>query len=175
MYLAKIGFLPMCEQLFEKCITSSEVSRELLRKEYTPERPVLEKAFKSWLMIEEPKNPTRIQEFRNMGIHLGEAEIIAIAQNIPKHPAQDKEDPIPNRAVIIIDDLDGREISRGLQLPVTGTIGVLLFATRRNIILPLQCEKFLDELVGTTFYLSAQMLLSIRHEIDLIKQDKTKL
>jgi predicted nucleic acid-binding protein len=159
MYLAKIGFLPFCDKLFAKCITTPGVFQELLQKEHIPERSTLEKAFNSWLTIENPNYQPEKSEYIQMGLHAGEIEVIELAKKIRN----------TSKSLVIIDDLDAREICHGLHLPVTGTIGILLSAVRKHIISISECEIFVDKLVNTSFYLSARMLSTIRQELDSFK------
>ena len=73
----------------------------------------------------------------------GESSVLAWARS---HPG----------SVAIIDDLQGRRCASALQVPVVGTLGIVLMAKRRGAI-PV-ARPVLEKLVARGMYLSAQII-----------------
>jgi len=86
-----------------------------------------------------------------MQIHRGEATIIAIAREFKII----RKDPIA-----IIDDLVAREIARTLNIPVIGTVGILLRATKKALLTPNQFKNKLQMLVEETEFRMSVKLYS---------------
>lgn len=158
IYLGKIGALTLVPKLFSHCYTTLLVKEAILRKENTPEYPILEEVFSDWLKIKEPKNQNLRKRLEEMQIHPGEASIIALGKEL-----QDKV----KENVIIIDDLAAREIARTLDLNITGTIGVILKSMRLEIITKKKSKNFIQFLVeNTTFRISATLYSKVLKAID---------
>ena len=162
IYLGKIGALDILPQLFDEIWTCQEVKDEVLREETAPEIPVLKKAFYSWLQIHQPKNEPLINRLLELQLHRGEAVVIAIANELSK---------LRKEPVAIIDDLAARDVARTLEIPVIGTVGVLLKGVKMAIIetehFKNQIKKLIEE---TDFRMSIQIYLKLMEELETIKK-----
>lgn len=141
IYLAKLGVLRILPQLFSEVWTSDEVKREVLSKQSAPEIPILEKAFIAWLRLYTIKNPDLVTNLQKLNIHVGEASVIATAHELK----QERKEP-----VAIIDDLTAREIARTFEIPVIGTVGILLKGAKEKFMTVEQCKNHLTRLVEET-------------------------
>lgn len=160
IYLSKIGALYLIPKLFTECYTTSIVKKEVLSDENVAEYSVLKDFFSSCLLLKKPINRQLVDRLKELHIHAGEASVLALAKEL-----QDNAD----ESVIIIDDLAAREIARTLGLKITGTIGVLLKATRLKFINIEKCKNFLHNLVeNTTFRISSALYSKILKEIEKI-------
>jgi len=83
------------------------------------------------------------EEIMLWGLGKGESAVLAIAV---AHPGM----------MAILDDLAGRKCAAWLQVPVRGTLGIVLAAKRRGII-PL-ARPVLEELISSGLYLSRAVL-----------------
>lgn len=63
---------------------------------------------------------------------------------------------------VVLDDLDARRVARRLGLEPIGTVGLLLAAKKRGIILSLKAE--LDRLQKMAFWISAQLRAEVLKE-----------
>ena len=75
-------------------------------------------------------------------IDRGEASAILLALTMPN-------------STIIMDDLKGRTFAKQFKLNVTGTIGVIIAAKNKNIIISI--KPILDKIKETNFYISKEI------------------
>lgn len=91
--------------------------------------------------IRPPQNAPLVQAL-SADLGIGEAEAIALATEVPD-------------GLLIIDDAQGRRVARGLDLGVTGLLGVLIEAKARGLISAI--SPLLDQLIAEGFWLSEAM------------------
>ncbi len=157
IYLSKLGIIEILPQLFTRIITTRTVKQEVLQEKTAPELVILSEVFSSWLEVKRADEKI-VKKLTELQIHKGEAEVIAIGRELL---AKEKS------TVVIIDDLLAREIATSLGLTVTGTIGVLLKATKEKVIARKECQTLLEQLITTTtFRLSARVYAKILKEIE---------
>ncbi|MCG3253838.1 MAG: hypothetical protein KAX09_08325, partial [Candidatus Heimdallarchaeota archaeon] len=130
IYLSKLGIIEILPQLFSRIVTTQTVKQEVLQEKTAPELVILSEVFSSWLEVKRADEKI-VKKLTELQIHKGEAEVIAIGRELL---AKEKS------TVVIIDDLLAREIATSLGLTVTGTIGVLLKATKEKIIARKECQ-----------------------------------
>ncbi|NVM00783.1 MAG: DUF3368 domain-containing protein [Candidatus Helarchaeota archaeon] len=141
IYLGKLGVIRLLPQLFSEVWTSEEVKKEVLSQKATPEFPVLEEAFSTWLKIYSVKDTSLLTKLLKLNIHRGEAYVIMIAYEL-KHL---KKEPIA-----IIDDLTAREIAVTFEIPVIGTVGVLLRGVKEIFLTKEKCKNLFEKLIEET-------------------------
>jgi len=157
IYLSKLGIIEILPKLFTRIITTRTVKQEVLQEKTAPEQAILSEVFGSWLEVEKADEKI-VKKLTELQIHKGEAEVIAIGRELL---AKEKS------TVVIIDDLLAREIATSLGLTVTGTIGVLLKATKEKVIVRKECQTLLEQLItSTSFRLSARVYAKILKEIE---------
>ena len=160
IYLGKLGAFSLLTQLFHEIWTSQEVKQEVLSSESTPEKPVLQEAFSSWLKIYQIKDQSFLTRILDLQIHRGEASVIAIAKEL-----QD----LKRDSIVIIDDLTAREIARTLNLPIIGTIGVLLRSVKKKLLTPKDFRQKLNILIEETdFRMSIKLYSQLLKEFEKI-------
>jgi predicted nucleic acid-binding protein len=157
IYLGKLGLLSLLQQLFEQVLTVDTVREEVLDSS-TSEYAVLHSAFSDWLVVSKvPKNPllTRLGE---MGLHPGEVDALVLAY----HTKEQKSD-----SVIVVDDLAARDVARTLGLKVTGTIGIILRATRNRLLTKNESRAKICSLVEeTSFRMSASLYSRVISDLE---------
>jgi predicted nucleic acid-binding protein len=157
IYLSKLGIIEILPQLFTRIVTTRTVKQEVLQEKTAPELAILSEVFNSWLEVESADEKI-VKKITELQIHRGEAEVIAIGRGLL---AKEKS------TVVIIDDLLAREIATSLGLTVTGTIGIILKATKEKIISGKEGQTLLEQLITTTtFRLTARVYAQILKEIE---------
>jgi hypothetical protein len=151
IYLGKIGLIDLLPQLFTEIWTSIEVKEEVLKEKSAPEILILKQAFDSWLQIHPVNDSKLLTKLMELQIHRGEATIIAIARDL----IYTKKD-----SIAIIDDLAAREIARTFDIPVIGTVGILLRAVKKTILTPDRFKSKIRMLVEETDFRMSVKLYS---------------
>ncbi|MGC9444930.1 MAG: DUF3368 domain-containing protein [Candidatus Methanospirareceae archaeon] len=143
--LAKIGMLGI---LREDLVIPQAVFAELTEsaKEYADE-------FDTWCKerVIEVKDP-RAVEYLELMLGKGEAEAIALAEELKTN-------------IVLIDDLKARKIAKLRGLNVIGTLGILLDAKDRGIIV--EIRPLLEELMKKRIRISKELYdrtLELAHE-----------
>jgi len=127
--LDNIGMLDVLKELYGKVFITEEVSKEF------------GKTVPDWIEVRKVSDNKYLKLMKNF-VDLGEASTIALAV---------ETDDI----VIILDDLKARKLGQKLNLKITGTIGVLVKARKRNIITSTQ--EVLNKLRNEGFRISDEI------------------
>jgi predicted nucleic acid-binding protein len=127
--LTKIKELNLLKLLYSKVIITSEIANE-----FGSELP-------DWVTVY-PIERNNIKLLFESKIDSGEASAILLALTMPN-------------STIIMDDLKGRIFAKQFKLNVTGTIGVIIAAKNKNIILSI--KPILDKIKATNFYISKEI------------------
>ena len=120
--------LDVLKELYGKVFITEEVSKEF------------GKTVPDWIEVRKVSDNKYLKLMKNF-VDLGEASTIALAV---------ETDDIVN----ILDDLKARKLAQKLNLKITGTIGVLVKARKRNIITSTQ--EVLNKLRNEGFRISIQ-------------------
>ncbi len=126
--LAGIGQLALLHMLFGRVSVTSTVADEVLQGGNFPDGPALSQGFTDgWLQrlhLNNPEHHAQAQSLMNLHqIDAGEAMSMVLAQQ-----AQAAGD----QALLIMDDLRGRNAAQHARLGVVGTAGLLLLAKRQG-------------------------------------------
>lgn len=151
--LAKIQHLNLLKSLFEKVYITPIVYKELMSKTGVEEEEEIEKALKEFITIKEIEASPPEVEYTLKEIGGGEKQSIELAYKSK------------SSAILLIDDKAGRQSAKRLNIPTTGTIGVLIIAKNKGLvenvtgILKLMREKgywFSDEIIETAKKLTGE-------------------
>lgn len=93
----------------------------------------------SWLHVVAVQDQTLVAEHRTLSLDVGEAEAIALAR---EHPG----------ATLLLDERRGRRFARSLNLPVVGSVGILVRAKQAGLVSAVR--PLLDALLHHGFFLS---------------------
>lgn len=114
-----INRLTLLPALFEEIIVPRAVYDEVAGQ--GPDRiGATELADADWIQVEEPSESTTIEPLL-LGLDIGELQVLLLARQLQPD-------------WVLIDERLGRRVARALQLPVKGTVGVLLAAFHANLI-----------------------------------------
>lgn len=160
IYLGKIGAINLLTKIFDEIYTTTEVVNEVNKKEFAPEKNVLEQFISTHIKVKNPQNHDLKTKIASLQIYIGEASIIVLAEEFSKND----EHP-----TLIIDDLAAREVAIAMNLTITGTIGIILRATKQKFITKKRAKYLIDQLVfKTNFRLSAQVYAKTLNYLDKI-------
>jgi predicted nucleic acid-binding protein len=137
--LNKIGELELINKVYQSITTTVEV-----KQEFSDPLP-------DWIKIEKVKD-LNYQKILETQIDKGEASAIALAI--------EKESPL-----LLLDDLKARKLALKLNLPFTGTLGIINKAKEVGVIKSI--KPIIEKLTETDFRISfniIQELLRINHE-----------
>ena len=140
IFLSRAGLIDLLQLVSSKVIVPEVVASEIeVRGESDPTARAL--ATTSWLVVTQtPPVPPQIQAW---GLGPGESSVLAWAQAYPGSEA-------------IIDDLAGRRCAAALNIPVRGTLGLVLIAKQRGHIS--SARNVLQQLRQGGMYLSDRVL-----------------
>jgi hypothetical protein len=131
--LEAVGHLGILQQLYSGVLVPGAVAHEC-----GPQLP-------AWIHVQTVQNQAAVNSLR-LELGDGEAEAIALAVEV-------------QATRLILDDKKARRIARQLQLPVTGTLAVLLRAKERGII-P-RVADVIGALVASGFRLSDALIQEV--------------
>lgn len=145
--LAKVGYLDLLYELFEQVIIPQAVYSELT----TGNHPAAEMVSTlSWLEVGQISDPKQVKVLQlTSNLDLGEVAAIILAEEL-------KADQL------LIDERAARRVAKTKQLPVIGTVGILILAKERGLID--EMKPILDAMInngtriGERLYLQALIL-----------------
>lgn len=127
--LTNAGHLDVLRKVYGRILTTSLVVQEF------------GSALPDWIEVRDPLDTQLVTRFMDL-VDAGEASAIALAMET-------------DRSVVILDDLAARRLAMDLELPHTGTLGVLLKAKSNAMIASL--APVLHDLKRVGFRLSSEV------------------
>ena len=134
-----LGRLDLLRELYDEVLIPQAVYEEFVATERAVRQAALGSA--PWIRPVLLANPQRARVY--IGLDLGEAEVLALAEERAAR-------------LVIIDELKGRRYAQRLEMPLTGTLGLLLLAKERGLVANL--APLLVELQEAGLYLSAALI-----------------
>ena len=158
--LARIGHLELLNTLFGSASVTSIVADEVLEGGRFPDAAVLSQALsQTWLLRVHLHRPDQISQARSLinlhQIDMGEASSMVLAQQAHAEGKQ---------ALLVMDDLRGRNAAQHAGLPVIGTTGVLLLAKRQGLLN--RVKPLLLDLRQNGYFLSQRLIDSALQQAD---------
>jgi uncharacterized protein len=142
VYLTRLGHLDWLRAIYGSVILPHAVSQEVtVGGKNLPESHAVRGAIADgWMSVRVPSRAAALPF--DVELDPGETEAIALAVEL--------------EAVLIIDEMAGRQVAKEMGLSITGTVGVMLAANLRGLCASLAGE--LDRLeTETTFWLSNEL------------------
>jgi predicted nucleic acid-binding protein len=140
IFLSRSHHLDLLQAFAREIWVPEPVAREILHR---GQQDITAKAIEQidWLITQPVSHiPTTITEWR---LGVGESSVLALAN---EHPGTET----------IIDDLAGRKCAASLNIPVRGTLGIVLIAKKRGLI-P-KARPVIEEMMQTGLYLSRKVV-----------------
>ncbi len=141
--LWSIEQLPLLHALYGDILMPQAVHQEFLATKTPRRQEALDAS--PWLQSTALSNPRQALVY--MGLDRGESEVLALALE-------------RNVRLVILDERRGRLYAKRLELPLTGTVGVVLAAKEAGLV-PF-VTPLLEELVQKGLYLSQEILTKAR-------------
>ncbi|MBD5476146.1 MAG: DUF3368 domain-containing protein [Lachnospiraceae bacterium] len=139
--LSHVGQLNILKKLYGEIIIPEAVYRELSVKEESVCKKTVDSSL-DWIRVDTIENQMAKTMYRTQ-LHDGEVEVMILAKEI----AAD---------VVIIDDANAKKHAKYLDLPVTGTLGVLIKAKQKGYIDEL--KPVLQRMVENGIYISQSLI-----------------
>ena len=138
--LAKIDKMNLIRDIFGKVVIPEDVYRELTAGTHSAADAV---PFASWIEVRSPANSQNVSALRSATkLGLGECAAMILAEELDANQ-------------VLIDDLDARRVAQSRNLPVIGTVGLLLIAKRRGLIDSV--KEILDALIARDTRISPRL------------------
>ena len=139
--LSHVEQLDILKELYGEIIIPEAVYKELSVKTDSVCKKAVDRSL-DWIRVEQIKNQMAKTMYKTH-LHDGEVEVMILAKEI----AAD---------VVIIDDANAKKHAKYLQLPVTGTLGVLIKAKQKCYIDEL--KPILQQMVENGIYISQSLI-----------------
>jgi len=146
IFLVKLNKIELLKNLFTEVIIPEAVHRECVLEGNKHEESLLI-ANTTWIQVKQSKNLQLVELLSDL-IDDGEAEAITLA--------------LETKSLIILDDKDARKIARGLNLKVTGILGILLLAKKKKLIK--EISPLIEKLKEEGFRISDELTMKILKE-----------
>ena len=140
IFLSRSHHLDLLQAFADEIWVPEPVATEILHR---GQQDITARAIEQteWLITQPITDiPTTITEWR---LGAGESSVLALAN---KHPGTET----------IIDDLAGRKCAASLNIPVRGTLGIVLVAKKRGLI-P-KARPVIEDMMRTGLYLSRKVM-----------------
>lgn len=141
--LAKINCLSILKTMFSEILIPPVVYRELFGKSGT-EWEEIEPALNDFVKVMDSHQSDNATEFVIADLDEGERQAIKLASNMREN------------VLLLIDDKAGRESASRLNIPVTGTIGILLMAKEKGWLT--NVTKLIDKLRNSGYWFSDELI-----------------
>ncbi len=141
--LAKISCRSILKNMFSEILIPPVVYRELLGKSGT-EWEEIGSALNDFIKVMELNNPDNATEFAIADLDEGERQTIKLAANMREN------------VLLLIDDRAGREAASRLNIPITGTIGILLMAKEKGKLTDVM--KLIGKLRDSGYWFSDELI-----------------
>ena len=139
---ARLQQLQLLPQLFARVMVTDEVFTECTHRPDFTETRLIQEAFKNQL-LQRCTAPTSHFELA-LHVDAGEASAIAVA--------------IELSCGVLMDDKAGRRMAKNLGVPAIGTVGVLVLAKQKQLILAI--KPLLDQLTRAGYFLGDDLIAS---------------
>lgn len=150
--LMKTGRLEVLQALFGRVLIPETVFLELTSNDaYETEAELIRTStFIKMVTVENPDYVTLLQ--RATGLDRGESEAIVYADE--------------NQAdILLMDEEAGRRVARNMNIPITGSIGILIKAFQNGLLTAVEVEESLCRIEESGRYISSSLLQSVRQMI----------
>lgn len=149
--LAKIGKLHILMELFGTIFIPQSVYDEVVTNAVNkPDSLAISQA--AWIEVRVPENQSQVAYLR-ADLDAGEAEALVLAKE-------------KNADWILLDEVKARFAAEFLGLRYIGTLGILLLAKRKRIIIDVR--PLIEDLRGKSFFISDHVVHSILKKADEI-------
>ena len=156
IHLTKIGLLTLLRETYSTITIPAEVKAEVVdqgKEKGFADAFLIEEAIQNgWIKVVDVNIPDAFFKLcQRAGVDKGEAEVLRYAKE--------------NRGLALLDDESPRDLARSLGIPVRGTLGILVEATRMGRVAKTTALKKLDEL-SDLMYMSGELYKLTRKALE---------
>jgi len=149
--LSLINRLELLPALFEDIVVPRSVYEEVAGQGVS-RVGATELANADWIQVEEPSESTTIEPLL-LGLDIGELQVLLLARELQPD-------------WVLVDERLGRRVARALQLPVKGTVGVLLAAFHANLLGKTEALDAVQQLRENGFRISPTVIAWFERELE---------
>lgn len=142
-----LELLSILKQLYQEITIAQEVYHELEKAKGKPGSNI-DKEY--WIKVKAIHDP-RLKEYLSLNLDKGEAETIALAEEIKAN-------------LVLIDDFWGRKMAKRRGLKISGTLGILVTAKKNGFIK--EVHPLLDKLIDFGFWMSEELYQNVLIEAE---------
>lgn len=139
--LSHVGQLDILRKLYGEIIIPEAVYKELSAKTESICKRMVDESL-DWIRVDKIKNQMAKSMYRTQ-LHDGEVEVMILSKEI-------------SADVVIIDDANAKKHAKYLDLPVTGTLGVLIKAKKEGYVGEL--KPILHQMMENGIYISQGLI-----------------
>lgn len=147
--LCHIGQLDVLKKMYDEITIPRAVYKELSEKKESICKKQVDASL-DWIHVEEIENHMAKSMFKTQ-LHDGEVEVMVLAKE-------------RNADIVIIDDANAKKYAKYLQLPVTGTLGVLIKAKKQGYIHEL--KPMIQGMINKNIYISERVMRFCLEQVD---------
>lgn len=138
--LSHVGQLDILRKLYGEIIIPEAVYREVSVKTESACKKAVDSSL-SWIRVEKIQNQMAKSMYKTQ-LHDGEVEVMILSLEL-------------GADVVIIDDANAKKHAKYLELPVTGTLGILIKAKQEGYVHEL--KPILHQMVENGIYISSKL------------------
>lgn len=146
--LAKLDQMDLLPRLVPDGVFIPDVIQRELWAKSGFESPILQTALNNFIQIKEPEQVSAAVKIITLNLDEGEKQAIRLASTINQ--------PL----LLLLDDNAGRKAAKKLNLPITGTVGLLLKAKEKGLITAVM--PLIEQLRAYNYWLSDALVASVK-------------
>jgi predicted nucleic acid-binding protein len=139
--LSHVGHMDILRKMYGEILIPEAVYRELSAKPESICKVAVDNS-RDWILVKEIQNQMAKSMYKTQ-LHEGEVEVMILAKEI-------------GADIVIIDDANAKKHAKYLELPVTGTLGVLIKAKQNGYIDEL--KPILNRMIENGIYISQDLV-----------------
>ena len=147
--LCHVGQLDLLYQMYGGIMIPQAVYQELSEKQDSICKKQVDSSL-DWIFVENIENETAKSMFKSQ-LHDGEVEVMILAKE-------------KNADLVIIDDANAKKYAKYLDLPVTGTLGILIKAKKQGYIKEL--KTVIQGMIDKNIYISDKLMKLCLEQVD---------
>lgn len=152
--LSLINQLELLNELFDEVLVPSAVYQEVVIQG-AGQPGAAELASITWIQVQAPSTSSTIEPLL-LGLDTGELQVLLLAQEVQAD-------------WVLVDERLGRRIARAMNLPVKGTVGIMLAACEVGLLSKTQALEALRQLTQRGIRISSQVIAWFETEVDQLQ------
>lgn len=152
--LSLINQQELLNELFDEVLVPSAVYQEVVIQG-AGQPGAAELASITWIQVQAPSTSSTIEPLL-LGLDTGELQVLLLAQEVQAD-------------WVLVDERLGRRIARAMNLPVKGTVGIMLAACEVGLLSKTQALEALGQLTQRGIRISSQVIAWFKTELNQLQ------